>query len=152
MVLVINKFIACSGKTRSRNYSINHHVKLPDDIDPNILYPYCVDKSIAKTTLMLAFLIIEGLLFGLFTFCMLVDQIQVVTSGLTQIDKLKGEYKSKRREYFRSTKFQKFALVFGGDKLNISYKWLLPLSIIYENRDKIYGYKLKQTKNLELIV
>ena len=40
--------------------------------------------------------IIEALLFGLFTLCMMCDQWSVVLSSMTQIDRLKGETVKKR--------------------------------------------------------
>ncbi|KUF98437.1 Lysine-specific demethylase 4A [Phytophthora nicotianae] len=36
-------------------------------------------------------LILEAVLFGLFTMCMMCDQYSVITTGTTQIDRLKGE-------------------------------------------------------------
>jgi len=35
-------------------------------------------------------LVVEAILFGLFTCCMMLDQWEVVTTGMTQIDRLKG--------------------------------------------------------------
>ena len=41
--------------------------------------------------LLTVFLLIESILFGLFTFCMISDQFAVVSTGQTQIERLKNE-------------------------------------------------------------
>lgn len=51
--------------------------------------PRCVDHP--TDLLPLVGLMVEALLFGLFTFCMMVDQWDVVMTNLTHIDRLKGE-------------------------------------------------------------
>ncbi|CAN0090246.1 unnamed protein product [Scytosiphon promiscuus] len=41
--------------------------------------------------LAIVFLVVEAMLFGLFTMCMVCDQWEVVATNQTQIDRLKGE-------------------------------------------------------------
>lgn len=64
-------------------------------------------------------LVLEAVLFGLFTLCMMCDQYSVITTGATQIDRLKGEAGDSLgiRE------------VFGGAGEGFSLHWLLPVSI-----------------------
>lgn len=64
-------------------------------------------------------LVLEAVLFGLFTLCMMCDQYSVITTGATQIDRLKGEVGDSLgiRE------------VFGGASHGFSLHWLLPVSI-----------------------
>ena len=50
--------------------------------------PACMHKP--SDTLPIILLVIEGVLFGLFTSCMMLDQYTVVTTNVTQIDRLKG--------------------------------------------------------------
>ena len=52
--------------------------------------PRCVDHP--NDLLPLAGLVVEALLFGLFTICMMVDQWDVVMTNLTHIDRLKGAH------------------------------------------------------------
>ena len=48
----------------------------------------CLDRP--SDLLLVLFLLIEALLFGMFTSCMMGDQLEVVHSKLTHIDRLKG--------------------------------------------------------------
>lgn len=50
---------------------------------------HCFDRP--TDLLYILGLVVESLLFGLFTSCMMVDQWDVVVSNVTHIDKLKGE-------------------------------------------------------------
>lgn len=72
MILVIARFTTCSGhhgRSRARHSS-------------------CLDQPTQLINIL--GLLIEGLLFGMFTSCMMVDQADVIFSGMTHIDKLKG--------------------------------------------------------------
>ena len=48
----------------------------------------CLDRP--TQLLSILGLVVEGILFGLFTACMMLDQASVVTSKMTHIDRLKG--------------------------------------------------------------
>lgn len=69
--------------------------------------------------LRVVFLVLEAVLFGLFTMCMMCDQYSVITTGATQIDRLKGEVGDSLgiRE------------VFGGSSGGFALHWLLPVRI-----------------------
>ncbi|DBA03614.1 TPA: hypothetical protein N0F65_006793 [Lagenidium giganteum] len=74
-------------------------------------------------------------LFGLFTLCMMCDQYSVITTGTTQIDRLKGEVADTLgiRE------------VFGGSSSNFTISWLLPVNIWFPSSVKyqLLGYILE---------
>lgn len=67
----------------------------------------------------MVFLVLEAVLFGLFTMCMMCDQYSVITTGATQIDRFKGEVADNLgiRE------------VFGGLNSKFSIDWILPVNI-----------------------
>ncbi|RQM28775.1 hypothetical protein B5M09_006781 [Aphanomyces astaci] len=71
-------------------------------------------------------LCMEAVLFGLFTMCMMCDQYSVITTGTTQIDRLKGETSENLgvRE------------VFGGTSNNLAMHWFFP--------DQLLGYALEE--------
>jgi hypothetical protein len=48
----------------------------------------CLDRP--TQLLQILGLVVEAILFGLFTFCMMIDQASVVTTKMTHIDRLKG--------------------------------------------------------------
>jgi hypothetical protein len=84
-------------------------------------------------------LLVEGILFGLFTLCMLADQSETITSNQTQIDRLKNERHDIQEEINE---------VFGTpvrSRCNVS--WLLPTKVVFPAayRDKINGYILPQS-------
>eukprot|EP00128_Syssomonas_multiformis_P004016 Colp12_sorted_trinity150504_noHs@27068 len=68
--------------------------------------------------LFLVFVILEGLVFGLFTIAMFLDQIYSISQGTTGIDRLKQNKVTKRPCMTNMRE------VFGGP---FSYTWLLPL-------------------------
>ncbi|RLN47827.1 hypothetical protein BBJ28_00001743 [Nothophytophthora sp. Chile5] len=80
-------------------------------------------------------LVLEAVLFGLFTMCMMCDQYSVITTGTTQIDRLKGEVAENLglRE------------VFGGSDKKFSLHWLLPVNIWFPSsvKNQVLGYVLE---------
>lgn len=78
MILVIARFSTCS-----HSHSRRHHggEATPDK-------QTCLDQPTQLLTIL--GLLIEALLFGLFTSCMMFDQMDVVGSKMTHIDRLKG--------------------------------------------------------------
>lgn len=78
MILVVTRFSTCMGSYRYNKY---HH-------DPHEHRVACLDHP--TQLLNVLGLIIESLLFGMFTSCMMIDQSGVISSGLTHIDRLKG--------------------------------------------------------------
>lgn len=87
-------------------------------------------------------LAIEALLFGLFTSCMIIDQIETVTTNLTQIDRLKGESLNNTLPDVNE--------VFGGNGLQSGFRldWLAPIAVKFPAsiRDEIYGFCRPCTK------
>ncbi|VEU41208.1 unnamed protein product [Pseudo-nitzschia multistriata] len=72
LTLVLMRFFDCMGR---HGHIRTHHIT-------------CLDRP---TQLMnILGLVVEAILFGLFTCCMMFDQASVVTTNLTQIDRLKG--------------------------------------------------------------
>lgn len=69
--------------------------------------------------LRVVFLVLEAVLFGLFTMCMMCDQYSMITTGMTQIDRFKGEV----------TDTLGIREVFGGASKRFALHWLLPVRI-----------------------
>lgn len=82
--------------------------------------------------------IVEALLFGLFTCCMVCDQWSVVSSGTTQIDR----YKAKKEEAaVRTSKTENMREVFGGK--GVAWHWFLPVAQRWSSEEykrSIYGF------------
>ncbi|GMH65871.1 hypothetical protein TL16_g04304 [Triparma laevis f. inornata] len=93
----------------------------------------CMHKP--TDTLPMILLVIEGILFGLFTSCMMLDQYTVVTTNVTQIDRLKGGDESAPYHEVNET--------FGGDK-GVEMDWFLPTMVVFPAsiRDDIFGYSV----------
>ncbi|ETW00567.1 hypothetical protein, variant [Aphanomyces invadans] len=100
-------------------------------------YAHCIDDTCASNGLMhVVCLCMEAVLFGLFTMCMMCDQYSVITTGTTQIDRLKGETSENLgvRE------------VFGGSSSKPSLHWLLPVNISFPEsiKEQLLGYALEE--------
>ena len=91
--------------------------------------------SSPRTAIHSILLVVEAVLFGLFTFCMMCDQYSVISTGATQIDRLKGEVNDSLgiRE------------VFGGSDDRFAWHWLFPVQIWFPSsiKDTILGYALE---------
>jgi hypothetical protein len=83
------------------------------------------------------FLVVESILFGLFTLCMLGDQLSAIGSNQTQIDRLKGtkhNYQMEVNEVCGSAR---------GVKCH--HTWFIPTAVKFAEgviRDKVLGYRL----------
>ena len=78
LLLVIARFTNCMGESHHSRHGHHHrHVSMT-----------CLDKP--TQLLNVLGLLIESLLFGMFTSCMIFDQSDVIFSKLTHIDRLKG--------------------------------------------------------------
>ncbi|ETV84732.1 hypothetical protein H257_03837 [Aphanomyces astaci] len=100
-------------------------------------YAHCIDETCASNGLMhVVCLCMEAVLFGLFTMCMMCDQYSVITTGTTQIDRLKGETSENLgvRE------------VFGGTSNNLAMHWFFPVNIWFPEsiKDQLLGYALEE--------
>ena len=90
-------------------------------------------------------------LFGLFTLCMMVDQSQVLATGLTQIDRHKGHAGPSGKlaalaaaETPEQASCRTRAEVFGGDG-RFQLTWLLPTPIVYRDPETLTGYCFRDT-------
>lgn len=100
-------------------------------------YAKCMSVSCPTNgAIRVVLLVLEAVLFGLFTLCMMCDQYSVITTGTTQIDRLKGEVSENLgiRE------------VFGGSSSRFSIYWLLPVNIWFPSsvKDQLLGYVLEE--------
>uniref|UniRef100_A0A1I8A5T9 Palmitoyltransferase n=1 Tax=Steinernema glaseri TaxID=37863 RepID=A0A1I8A5T9_9BILA len=80
----------------------------------------CPTFSPPVTTIVLVFLIFEGVLFSIFTMVMFGTQISAICSDQTGIESLKRE-----REELQTDKWKNVQLVFGGP---FSHRWFIPFS------------------------
>lgn len=91
----------------------------------------CSTQGVVMTTLLVS----EACLFGLFTLCMMCDQYSVLSSGVSHIDRFKGETSAG------------FGLqeVFGGANKSFSFDWLLPIEIWFPSsiQAQLLGYILE---------
>ncbi|CAM9427067.1 unnamed protein product [Chrysoparadoxa australica] len=97
----------------------------------------------ADSNVVVVLLMMESMLFGMFTFCMMLDQWGVVTTNQSSIDKLKGE------THVVSHGVNE---VFGGDT-GCRLDWLLPTKVAFPPGiwEEVMGYRVKE-QDLELKV
>jgi hypothetical protein len=84
--------------------------------------------------LFIIFLIVESILFGLFTLCMIGDQWTTISMNQTQIDRLKNKKYEYQNEYNE---------VCGTPShINFQLSWLFPIPVRFaeEIRQKVYGF------------
>lgn len=86
-----------------------------------------LDLTAANDNILLIFLLIEAILFGLFTTCMILDQYTVVTTNITSIDRLKGETSSNE---YRNT-VADINEVFGGTSFGLRLDMFIPRRAVY---------------------
>eukprot|EP01033_Poteriospumella_lacustris_P011073 gene11073-7878_t len=94
----------------------------------------CQESPIPE--LFLVFLVIEGILFGLFTLCMIGDQMTVIMTNQTQIDRLKN------KKYDIQTEVHE---VFGTpSRVSFLWSWFMPVptSFPHHVRDIIMGFRM----------
>jgi palmitoyltransferase len=161
LVLVIAKFMSCSSSTvetidnfkgitsqsisRARNHPMSPaeatyaENKNTDIYDLN-MPPSAADLSPCGSqdqNIMIIFLLLESLLFGLFTLCMMGDQTTVLSNNQTQIDKLKGD---------KHEGVEGFNEVFGCDSdVKFRYDWVLPVPTTFPDqaiKDQVMGYRM----------
>jgi hypothetical protein len=106
-------------------------------------YIYCIGghhkcHTSARLQFLVIFLVVESILFGLFTLCMLGDQFSAISSNQTQIDRLKGtkhNYQMEVNEVCGSQRSVRF-----------HYSWFLPIAVVFPDgplREKVLGYRLQ---------
>jgi hypothetical protein len=154
MVLVISRFATCTGSEhrfhrhhhQQQHATSTHEGTYPLEVEKHMNEP-CLDK--AAQLLSILGLLIEALLFGMFTSCMVVDQFDVVFSSLTHIDRLKqsnNNITAAESQNTRST-LPGIAEVFGvgsrGADTRFRPDWLSPFARICfpaSIRDEIMGF------------
>ncbi len=129
LLLTAGKTIACMGK--GHHQSSSHHQHNSDDIPS-----FCTTGSDGGFLTLL--LVLESIFFGLFTFCMGMDQWTTFSTGLTQIDRLQGS---------NSIEIQDVSEVCGGGK-SFRFDWLLPIDPCWppDVWDKVMGYHVPPDK------
>lgn len=92
-----------------------------------------------RDNLLVIFLIVESMLFGLFTLCMMADQSSVLSSNQTQIDKLKNQK--------HESKVDINEVLGTPSSIRFSLFWFLPIptSLPDNVRDQVLGYRLCST-------
>ena len=149
LLLVISKFIYCAYHTPvidSQAVEVTHYAN-PQEPNGGLVASHELhhtpktgsDEGCGQSTgnLVIVFLLVEALLFGLFTLCMLGDQSTVLTSNQTQIDKLKG---------YRHEGVPDYNEVFGcSNDVAFSLDWFLPIPAKLPDtaaRERILGYRM----------
>jgi len=124
----------------------------------------------AGTTLAVLTVMCFAALFALFTCCMACDQSSVVTTNLTQIDRMKSHHPSgggghghthsggggghnhshgtsSRSGWDRRKIWDNISEIVGGDAYQEGFKiaWLLPVPIVYRNPEALSGYCYRDT-------
>jgi len=105
-------------------------------------------KAVCDTTASQAVLVmvttVIAVMFGLFTMCMFFDQLNVVLTNQTQIDRMKGiERHDDSYEVDEGKQvWSNLGEVFGGDPAREGFKltWLLPTPIAYPNPERLTGF------------
>ncbi len=122
MMLVIARFFNCLG-----------HVKLNEP---------CLDKP--THLLSIIGLVVESMLFGMFTCCMMIDQWDVVLTKVTHIDRLKGEFQMDDSDGTGGVN-EVFGVGLGKGKKGSSFRpdWLSPFTNVCfpeSMKDDIMGF------------
>jgi len=102
---------------------------------PGIL-PEC-NLSIGSNMIVM-FLVVEALLFGLFTLCMMCDQWGSVLTSVSKIDRYKGvqdESVTNKRDLCEN-----LTRVFGGEP-RFSLSWFIPTDVVFVRPDSVRGYR-----------
>lgn len=103
----------------------------------------CGDTT-AGSAILVIMLTVAGVLFGLFTGCLMADQLTVALTNQTQIDRLKGLDHGtalSREVDERKQVWANLIEVFGGDvKDGFRISWLFPTAIKYKDPEALTGY------------
>lgn len=122
LTLIVTRFTTC-GVPHGRR----HHTSLPT----------CLDRPAQLLTIL--FLLIEAILFGIFTACMMFDQFDVIRSKVTHIDRLKTTSTTNR------SGLAGVAEVFGvgRNQTTTSFRpdWLSPFcQVCFPSPDEVMGF------------
>jgi DHHC palmitoyltransferase len=128
LVLIFSYFLSCLSPT-------------PDNAAS------CKDAT-AGSALVNILLGIFGLMFAMFTGCLMADQLNVALTNQTQIDRLKGyDHETTNAETdHRRQVWQNLGEVFGGDPLREGFQlhWLFPTAIRYKDPEALTGYCFRE--------
>ena len=94
----------------------------------------CMTTSGPTAALHLIGVMVLAMLFGLFTLCMVCEQITTVSTNQTTIDRMKGGLVTGERR----SMMENLAEVFGGTGPSIT--WILPTQVHFENPELSFGY------------
>ncbi len=165
-ILVIAKFMSCSSSAADSIDRLKDISALPQNFNSysnaDIAKIYQIEGTSAISVaasasaaalapcgthdqnIMIIFLLLEALLFGLFTLCMMGDQTTVLSSNQTQIDKLKGD---------KHEGLEGYNEVFGCDSdIKFRYDWLIPFPPKFPNQDtmeQVLGYRMLAPGEIE---
>lgn len=95
-------------------------------------------QDAVSSTFLLVFLVMESVLFGLFTLCMMADQLSSISSNQTQIDRLKNAKHDRHQQEVDEV---------CGTAVSVccSPSWVLPIPMVVSDsslRERIFGYRL----------
>ncbi|CAM9444704.1 unnamed protein product [Ascophyllum nodosum] len=101
----------------------------------------------APTSMLVVLLVVEAVLFGMFTMCMMCDQWETVTTNQTQIDRLKGETHATSLEIN-----EVFGGVRNGRRLRLDY--FLPTRVAFpaDIWEDVMGYRCRNPCGLAAAV
>lgn len=88
LILVIFRFATCMGGHPHHHHVVVNAASAAAAAVPVKQHVSCLDRP--TDLLKILGLLIEAILFGMFTSCMMFDQCDVINSKLTHIDRLKG--------------------------------------------------------------
>jgi hypothetical protein len=95
------------------------------------------------STLMLS---VTGLLFGLFTGCLFVDQVTNIITNTTQIDRMKGNAATGAGGSHdiddRKQLWHNLGEVFGGDpaREGVRWNWFVPTPVTFKDAESLSGF------------
>lgn len=120
-----------------------------------VRYAGCIGEEDAEGcddmagNLLVVFLVMEAVLFGLFTCCMMLDQWTVVSTNTTAIDRLKGQYHAVPTSVGRADVNE----VFGGKEgRRIRWHWLWPSAAHFPGSvsSDLLGYRVEDGEGMAL--
>jgi len=123
-------FLLCSVWWKCTSMRIRSH---DPNFSPEDVPPVCQIASSASGIIFYALLCIEALMFGLFTACMLCDQVASIIHNQTKIDRLQGKEFNKKYGFFGNLR----EVMGDGDRL---VEWLCPLKPYWKDWQSVYGY------------
>jgi len=114
-----------------------------DTVASNV-FPEC-DLS-TGSHVMLFILLLEAILFGLFTMCMMCDQWSVVLTSATKIDRLKNEKNGVSQT--KRDVCMNLNEVFGGEP-RFSLTWLFPTEVRFSRPEHVYGFRVHEDAEMD---